>query len=96
MGSVDTKDVDELEVFEDAVEKFELVELQTTKVQETVQLLMNSVVGLLNLGMMKLIGKLGDQDVVVLIDSRAMHNFIAQQVVEKENIKVEMTTNYGV
>lgn len=77
MGSVDTKDVDELEVFEDAVEKFELVELQTTKVQETVQLLMNSVVGLLNLGMMKLIGKLGDQDVVVLIDSRAMHNFIA-------------------
>lgn len=41
-------------------------------------------------------GKLGDRDVVILIDSGATHNFINMRLVESLSIPLSDTTNYGV
>lgn len=54
-------------MIEDAVEEFETVELQMTEVNEIVELSMNSVFDLSIPGTVKLKGRLGNRDVVVLI-----------------------------
>lgn len=60
--------VEDLEVFEDANDAWELVELQTVVVENTVELSINSVVRLFNPGTMKVRGEILNQKVVVLID----------------------------
>lgn len=68
-------EANELEVFEDVVEEFEMIELQYAEVQETVDLSTNSIVGLLNLGTMKMTSKRRSPN-MVLVDCGVTHNFI--------------------
>ena len=57
---------------------------------------LNSVVGLTPSNTMKVRGRVGDRDVVVLIDSGATHNFISARVVEKLDLRIEKGASYGV
>lgn len=63
---------------------------------EKVELALQSVLGYSTPRTMKLKGKIGDCEVVVLIDCRATHNFIHQQLVEELKLPVTSTTNYGI
>ena len=53
----------------------------TIKTGEVVELSINSVVGLTPPQTMKVKGEVGGQEVLVLIDSGASHNFIAAELV---------------
>ena len=55
---------------------------------EKVELTLRSVFGFSTPGTMKLKGKIGDREVIVLIDCGATHNFIHQQLVDKLKIPV--------
>lgn len=63
---------------------------------ETVELSINSVVGLTALKTMKIHGKIGTWDVIVLIDCRATHNFISSDLVQQLSIPRTETNSYGV
>lgn len=53
----------------------------TVKMGEVIELYINSVVGLTPPQTIKIRGKIEGQEVVVLIDSGASHNFIASELV---------------
>lgn len=76
--------------FENPVEPLPL------EVTGTVELSLNSVIGLTTSGTMKLRGKIGSQEVIVLIDCGATHNFISLEVVQKIGLPITVTNNYGV
>ncbi|KAA0062156.1 Ty3/gypsy retrotransposon protein [Cucumis melo var. makuwa] len=61
-----------------------------------IELSINSVVGLTNPGTMKVKGKIGEEEVVILIDCGATHNFIAEKLVDKLKLPMRETPNYGV
>ncbi|KAA0062046.1 ty3-gypsy retroelement transposase [Cucumis melo var. makuwa] len=61
-----------------------------------IELSINSVVGLTNPGTMKVKGKVKDEQVVVLIDCGATHNFISKKLVTNLNLPLKATTNYEV
>lgn len=79
---------EENEVFLDAREEL--------KARDVVLLSINSVVGLSNPKMMKVKGQIAKRDVVVLIDSRASHNFISTDVVMELDLPKVGTTGCGV
>lgn len=57
---------------------------------------LNSVVGIENPKTMKLKGVINGQDVVVMIDLGATHNFISLKTVEKLQIPTVVTKEFGV
>ena len=59
-----------------------------------VGLSLSSVVGLTSPKIMKLQGAIGEQPVVILIDSGATHNFISLGLVQKMAIPIEITKTY--
>lgn len=61
-----------------------------------VELSINSVVGLSNLGIMKVKGMIQDREVVVLIDCGATYNFISDKLVSELQLPMRDTLNYGV
>ena len=61
-----------------------------------VEISLNYVVGLTTPTTMKLCGMIGPQEVVVLIDSWATHNFISIDLVKKLAIPMVTTEGYGV
>lgn len=65
--------------------------LADVEVGQKVQVHLNSVVGLSNPKTMKMEGVIGEQEVVILVDSGATHNFISREVVEKLKLTVEAT-----
>ncbi|XP_024017591.1 uncharacterized protein LOC112090471 [Morus notabilis] len=82
---------EEDEVAEEQEEKAEL-----GADEEVVELSLNSVVGFTSPKTMKLKGVLRGQEVAVLIDSGAMHNFISVDLVRKMELSVDKTEDYGV
>lgn len=90
---------DELEVFDDKDTKGEQVELQMMKAKGEIQigakLLINSVVGLTYSGMMKVKGRIQEEEVTMLIDC-ATHNYIAERLVSTLQSPIVETPNYGV
>lgn len=60
------------------------------------ELALNSVVGLMSNHTMKLRGRIANQDVVVLNDCGATHNFLSNRVVEKLALPLCDTGHYGV
>ena len=65
-------------------------------VSDLVEVSLNSVVGLTASKTMKLKGMIGSQEVVVLIDTGATHNFISMDLVKKLAIPRVATDGYGV
>lgn len=62
----------------------------------TAELSINSVVGLTKLHTMRLQGKINDQEVTVLIDCSATHNFISHDLVNQLHLPISPTAGYGV
>lgn len=65
-------------------------------ITEVVELSINSVVGLSSPKTMKVTGRIAQQEVVVMIDCGASHNFISVDLVQKIHLPREGTTGYGV
>lgn len=61
----------------------------------TVKLSINSIVGLTTLDMMKIKEEIRPKEVIVLIDNRASHNFIAVDVVRQLGLPLSSTIGYG-
>ena len=101
---LDEEEFEEQSVLEesDAIEVFEgnCLEIQKVKVEANqikgIELSLNSVVGLASPRTMKLQGKFGSQNVVVLINNEATRNFISSNLVRRLTIQVEETRTYGV
>ncbi|KAF8393178.1 hypothetical protein HHK36_021419 [Tetracentron sinense] len=91
-----THDVDEGEIRE--VEEFDEVEheMETAEITQVVEVSLNSVVGLTTPKTMKLKGMIGKQEVVVLIDPGATHNFISLELVKRLQLPIAKTEAYGV
>ncbi|KAL2469553.1 Ty3-gypsy retrotransposon protein [Abeliophyllum distichum] len=66
------------------------------EVGEVVELSLNSVVGLTPPRTMKVKGKIAAQEVVILIDCGASHNFISTELVQKLGLPRTATNGYGV
>lgn len=62
---------------------------------KTIELSVNLVVGLIPLHTMKIWGQIGGENVIVLIDSGATHNFISVELVQKLELPLPETGNYG-
>ena len=63
---------------------------------ETVEMSLNSVVGLSEPRTMKLKAEIHGKEVVVLIDCGATHNFISKPMVESLQVPRQGTSQYGV
>ena len=85
-------------VFDDEVEKEELWEEdeKKSKVAKTIELSLNSVVGLTTPSTMKLKGVIKETEVMILIDCRATHNFIGSNLVRDLHLSLVTTNSYGV
>lgn len=91
-----TCDMDEAEQEEEEGSGEGDPELETAEINQVVEVYLNSVVGLTTPKTMKLKGTIGEQEVVVLIDSGATHNFIYLDLVSKMQIPIVKTVAYGV
>lgn len=57
---------------------------------------LNSMVGLTTPKTMKLVGKIGEQEVIVMVDPGATHNFISLSTVKKSGIPISNKKGFGV
>ncbi|KAA0041085.1 uncharacterized protein E6C27_scaffold477G00590 [Cucumis melo var. makuwa] len=60
-----------------------------------VELSINSMVGLNDPGTMKVRGKMQEEDVIILIDCGATHNFVSEKLVKKLQLPTKETAHYG-
>lgn len=76
---------------EDEIEEGELTSVATSvqmnlspmgEFQETIELSLNSIMGLSMPGTMKIRGKLGTKAMMILIDCGAIHNFLSIELVD--------------
>lgn len=101
-----SKEVRELRVLlVNGTEEIELVqgfasedeaEEEAPKIGEVVELDLKLVIGFSTPGTMKLMSKINDREVLLLIDCGATHNFISQHLVEELELPVINTNNYGI
>ena len=70
-------------------------DLQEEDVQEVVDLSPNSVVGQSAPKTMKIKGRIAQQEVIMLINCGATHNFIYTRVVQQFGLSLEATSGYG-
>ena len=61
-----------------------------------IEISLNSVVGLCNPKTMKMVGRIGDFEVIVMIDPGANHNFISGDTVAKLVLGIEKGAEFGV
>lgn len=66
------------------------------KEKKVLELSMSSVVGIAGNYTMKLKGKVKEEEVLVLIDSGANHNFIAAELVEELNLPMQTIETFQV
>lgn len=85
--------VSEEEIEEDTPEVGEVAKLE---VGEVVELDLKSMIGFSTPGTMKLMGKIKERDVLLLIDFGATHNFISEHFVQELELPVINTNNYGI
>ncbi|XP_024022722.1 uncharacterized protein LOC112091991 [Morus notabilis] len=68
----------------------------TEEIEGVAGLSLNSLMGITSSNTMKLMGTLGDREVVVLVDSGASHNFLSQKVMREMQIPLTATGDYGI
>lgn len=73
-----------------------LIELLRVEIGDATELSLSSVVGFTTPGTIELRGRLHDQEVVILVDCGATHNFIAQRLVDILQLLLTSNANYGV
>ncbi|KAL4037585.1 hypothetical protein IC575_001182 [Cucumis melo] len=92
-----TEGKDEYEIVEEEKEEKDLGHPEVNgDLTTVVELSINSVVGLNDPGTMKVRGKLLGEEVIVLIDCGATHNFVSEKLVKKLILPVKETAHYGV
>lgn len=78
---------------------------QSSKLEETLEvrpnspqpkISLNSVLGITSPRTLKLLGYIGGQEVVVMVDPGATHNFVSKETVEKLNIPVTPSKEFRV
>lgn len=69
---------------------------ETEEMVEQPEISLNSVLGINNPKTLNLRGKVHDQDVVIMIDPGATHNFVSTTLVEKLKLPVSPTRGFGV
>lgn len=87
----DEEESSQIDVTEEAVADLEAVELN-----QVAEVSLSSVVGLTTPKTMKLKGMVGEQEVVVLIDPGATHNFISLDLVKRIQLPIDDSEEYGV
>lgn len=70
-------------VEEETAEDVVVEELEEVEEGNTVNISLNSVVGISNPKTMKLLGKIDNEELVVMVDYRATNNFISNLIVQK-------------
>ncbi|KAA0050169.1 Ty3/gypsy retrotransposon protein [Cucumis melo var. makuwa] len=92
-----TEGKEEYEIVEEEKEEKELGRIEVNEDLTTVvELSINSVVGLNDPETMKVRGKLLGEEVIVLIDCGATHNFVSEKLVKKLILPIKETSHYGV
>lgn len=90
---------EEMEIIEEEhyMEETEMKPLEVEKDgKPIIELSLNSMVGLTNLGKMKVKGMINEKAVVVLVDCGALHNIILEMLVTLLNLPMKETSHYGV
>ncbi|XP_056699529.1 uncharacterized protein [Spinacia oleracea] len=75
-------------------EFYSLEEQMEAEVPTTLSI--NSIVGITNPKTLKLVGYIGDGEVIVMVDSGATHNFISLRAVEKLKVPITKSAGFGV
>ncbi|KAA0039461.1 Ty3/gypsy retrotransposon protein [Cucumis melo var. makuwa] len=92
-----TEGREEYEIVEEEKEEKELGRIEVNEdITIVVELSINSVVGLNDPGTMKVRGKLLGEEVIILIDCGATHNFVSEKLVKKLILPIKETSHYGV
>lgn len=81
---------------EDVIETIGVENAEQQVDDKVAKVSLNSVVGLTSPKTMKLIGKIGDQEVIVMVDPGATHNFISLDAVERLGLPVIQSKEFGV
>lgn len=82
--------------YEGEIEDLEEEKLEQRLGEKPTEVSLNSVVGLTSPKTMKLVGRIGEQGVIVMIDPGATHNFISVATVEKLGLPVTKSKEFGV
>lgn len=69
---------------------------QEEEMGEVAELSLNTVVGFSDLGTIKIKWKIDQEEVIVLVDCGATHNFTSQKIVDKLKLPISETLNFGV
>ena len=77
-------------------EELHIEEIIEEEELEVINSSLNSVVGITNPKTMKLLGKIGEHELIVMIDLRATNNFTSNQAVQTLGIKCEECDKFGV
>ena len=88
-------DNEEWEIIEETEAELNVLELAVDS-STCVELSINSVVRLTNLGTMKMHGKIRGREIVELIDCGATHNFISEKLVNEIKLQTKETSHYWV
>lgn len=87
----------EVEIFDDMEPREEeTIELQIAGVVDAAEFSLNLVMGFSSSGTLKMKGIIENREVIVFIDCRATHNFIAHRVVDELELPLIETTHFRV
>ncbi|KZV51588.1 hypothetical protein F511_10541 [Dorcoceras hygrometricum] len=89
---------EELEEEGEFVEQYEFGQEDETRNQNygTLELPLFSINGMTQPQTLKIRGRIKNEEVVVMIDSGASHNFVARKMVERMGMKIDETVKFGV
>lgn len=79
-----------------AAKTMEVEKVEGEEIGDLVELDLKSVIGFSTPGTMKVRGTIKGQEVMVLIDCGATHNFVSKRLVDELHMPLKETSNYGI